>query len=337
MILLGIESSCDDTSVAVSRGAEVLANVTASQKEHDLYGGIVPELASRAHDQKIMQTVQRALDEAGISLDQIDAIAVTQGPGLIGSLLVGLTFAKGLALSRNIPLVGVNHIDAHMYAAFIGQEKVPTPFLSLIVSGGHTRLVLVERPLQHRLLGSTRDDAAGEAFDKTGKLMGLGYPAGPLIDKLSRTGDRTRFEFPQALRNEGYEFSYSGLKTNVRYTLEKMTDQEIETALPDLSASVSEAITGILIHKLRRAIEETGVRHAVISGGVSANGMLREKAQMLADELGIDLYLPPLEFCTDNAGMICRLGWLQIQQDPTLLSVSLEESMKMTAFARYPE
>ena len=335
MILLGIESSCDDTSVAVSRGAEVLSNVTASQKEHNQFGGIVPELASRAHDQKIMQTVQMALDEAGVVLDDVDAIAVTQGPGLIGSLLVGITFAKGLALSRGIHLIGVNHIDAHMYAAFIGQEEIETPFLSLIVSGGHTRLVLVEAPLKHQLLGTTRDDAAGEAFDKSGKLMGLGYPAGPIIDRLAVGGDASRFEFPQALRNEGFEFSFSGMKTSVRYTLEKMTEEEIQAALPDLSASISEAITGILIHKLRKAVDETGVRRVVISGGVSANSMLRRKAADLAEEMMFDLFLPPMEYCTDNAGMICRLGWLQIQQNPDLLDESMAESMQMTAYARY--
>ncbi len=337
MILLGIESSCDDTSAAVSRNAEVLSSITASQKEHDQFGGIVPELASRAHDQKIMHTVRMALSEASVSLDQVDAIVVTQGPGLIGSLLVGLTFAKGLALSRGLPLVGVNHIDAHMYAAFIGQEEIPTPFLSLIVSGGHTRLVLVQKPLHHRLLGTTRDDAAGEAFDKSGKLMGLGYPAGPLIDQLAQKGATSRFEFPQALRNEGYEFSFSGLKTSVRYTLEKMTHEEIEASIPDLSSAVSEAITGILIHKLRRAISETGVQKVVISGGVSANSMLRNKAESLAEELHLDVFLPPLKYCTDNAGMICRLGLLHIQQDPTLLTQSPELSMNMTAYSRYPE
>jgi N6-L-threonylcarbamoyladenine synthase len=316
MVLLGIESSCDDTSAAVSRGVEVLSNVTASQAEHDAFGGIVPELASRAHDRKIMATVDLALRKAGVALDEVDAIAVTQGPGLIGSLLVGLTFAKGLSVAHGLPLIGVDHIDAHMYAGFIGREleSGDTPFLALVVSGGHTRLVLVEEPLRHRLLGKTRDDAAGEAFDKTGKLMGLGYPAGPIIDRLSQSGDPSRYVFPQALRDEGYDFSFSGLKTSVRYRLEGMTTAQIEQERPHLSAGISEAVTEVLVHKMLRAVRETGVRKVVLAGGVSANSMLRRKAAEMALEEGVDLVLPAMEHCTDNAAMICRLGWIHARR-----------------------
>lgn len=311
MILLGIESSCDDTSAAVADGWRVLSNVTASQREHDAWGGIVPELASRAHDRKITETVREALDKAGVALEQVDAIAVTMGPGLIGSLLVGATFARGLALSLGVPVLGVDHIDAHMYAGFMEEPEEAYPFLALVVSGGHTRLVLVEGPLRHRLLGRTRDDAAGEAFDKSGKLMGLGYPAGPIIDRLAEGGDARRFVFPQALRGEGFDFSFSGLKTSVRYRLEAMAPEQVEASREDLAAGVREAVVQILVHKLRAAVRETGVRQVVVSGGVSANRLLRERAREMAQEEGVELRIPALDYCTDNAAMICRMGWIQ--------------------------
>lgn len=324
MILLGIESSCDDTSVAVSRGVDILANVTYSQTEHAAFGGIVPEVASRAHDRKITATVDAALRRAGLTLEDVDAIAVTQGPGLVGSLLVGLTFAKGLSLANGIPLVGVDHIDAHLYASWIGRE-VSYPFLGLIVSGGHTQLVAVKAPLRHRVLGATRDDAAGEAFDKTGKMLGLAYPAGPLIDRLSQQGDPARYTFPQSLRGEGLEFSFSGLKTSVRYFLDQssFTPEELETERPHLCAGISEAITQVLIDKLRLAIEQTGMRHVTIAGGVSANSMLRRKAKQMAEQEGVELDLPPMDYCTDNAAMICRLGLIRLQMEgPSALSIA---------------
>ena len=311
MILLGIESSCDDTSAAVSDDWRVISNVTASQHEHDAWGGIVPELASRAHDRKITDTVERALEQAGIGLQQVDAVAVTMGPGLIGSLLVGATFARGLAVSLGVPVLGVDHIDAHMYAGFMDSAEEAYRFLVVVVSGGHNRLVVVEAPLRHRLLGQTRDDAAGEAFDKSGKLMGLGYPAGPIIDRLAEQGDPRRFVFPQALKGEGFEFSFSGLKTSVRYRLEGMTPEQVLASREDLAAGVREAITQILIHKLRAAVRQTGIRNVVVSGGVSANRRLRQLAADMAREEGVSLRIPPLEYCTDNAGMICRMAWIQ--------------------------
>lgn len=315
MLLLGIESSCDDTSVAVSNGVDILANVTYSQTEHAAFGGIVPEVASRAHDRKISATVETALKSAGVDIPDIDAIAVTQGPGLVGSLLVGLTFAKGLSLANGIPIVGVDHIDAHLYASWIGQ-KVIYPFLGLIVSGGHTQIVVVEAPLTHNVLGRTRDDAAGEAFDKTGKMLGLEYPAGPLIDQLARQGDPGRYEFPQALKGEGLDFSFSGLKTSVRYFLDQksFSEEELVIERPHICAGISEAITQVLISKLRQAVRETSIQNVTIAGGVSANSMLRRKAVEMAEEEGVQMDLPPMEYCTDNAAMICRLGLIQLQQ-----------------------
>lgn len=313
MKILGIESSCDDTSAAVLDGENVLSNVIASQSIHVKFGGVVPELASRAHQTTISMTVEQALEEAGVSISDIDAIAVTQGPGLMGSLLVGLCFAKGLALSRGIPLVGVNHMDAHIYANFI--DGTPSfPFVCLTVSGGHTQLVHVKAPFEHELIGQTRDDAAGEAFDKIGKILGLPYPAGPIMDKLSQSGDRAFHKFPQALLNEGLDFSFSGLKTSALYFVQDKEESWIEEHINDLSASVSEAITEVLIKKLKRAVEETGVKTIALAGGVSANSMLRAKAEKLASTLGLELHIPKLNYCTDNAAMIAITGKMRAEQ-----------------------
>ncbi len=312
MNILGIESSCDDTSAAVLTEIGVRSNVIASQSIHIKFGGVVPELASRAHQTTISQTVEQALDEAGISLNEIDAIAVTQGPGLMGSLLVGLCFAKGLALSKNIPLVGVNHMDAHIYANFI--DGTPEfPFISLTVSGGHTQLVHVKSPFEHEILGKTRDDAAGEAFDKIGKILGLPYPAGPVIDKLAKEGDVKFHKFPQALVNEGLDFSFSGLKTSALYFVQDKGDEWIKENLNDLCASVSEAITEVLIKKLRRAVKKTGVTTIALAGGVSANSMLRSKTEKLAKELGLLLHIPKISYCTDNAAMIAITGKMKAE------------------------
>ena len=312
MNILGIESSCDDTSAAVLTEQGVLSNVIASQSIHVKFGGVVPELASRAHQKTISQTVEQALTEAEITLEEIDAIAVTQGPGLMGSLLVGLSFAKGLALSRNIPLVGVNHMDAHIYANFIDSEP-EFPFVSLTVSGGHTQLVHIKSPFEHEILGKTRDDAAGEAFDKIGKIMGLPYPAGPVMDRLAKDGDRSFHKFPQALVNEGLDFSFSGLKTSALYYLQDKSDEWKEKHLNDVCASISEAITEVLIKKLKRAVKQTGVKTIALAGGVSANSMLREKSEQLAQKMGLKLHIPKLSYCTDNAAMIAQTGKMKAE------------------------
>ncbi|SMO77999.1 tRNA (adenosine(37)-N6)-threonylcarbamoyltransferase complex transferase subunit TsaD [Gracilimonas mengyeensis] len=310
MNILAIESSCDDTSAAVLTAEGIQSNIIASQSIHLQFGGVVPELASRAHQKTITQTVQQALEEADVSLDDIEAIAVTQGPGLLGSLLVGICFAKGLALSRNIPLIGVNHMDAHIYANFIDHQP-EFPLLALTVSGGHTQLVHVTSPFEHEIIGKTRDDAAGEAFDKIGKLLGLPYPAGPHMDRLAKKGDPQFHKFPQALLHKGLDFSFSGLKTSVLYYLEDKNDEWIQEHLNDICASVSYAIAEVLVKKLKRAAQQTSVKSIVLAGGVSANSMLREKAEGMAAKLGIPLYSPKISYCTDNAAMISITGKLK--------------------------
>ena len=312
MKILGIESSCDETAVSVIADGNVLSNVIAAQAIHEQFGGVVPELASRAHHKTISATVQQALEDAGCSADDIDAIAVAQGPGLMGSLLVGIGFAKGLSLSRNIPLIGVNHIDAHMYANFIEHEEV-YPFVALIVSGGHTRLVHVTEPFEHTILGQTRDDAAGEAFDKIGKMLRLPYPAGPHIDEQSQKGDPDFVDFPRAMLNKGLDFSFSGLKTSVLYYLQKQDEKFIEKNIENISASVSAAITDVLTVKLRRAVRKTGVKHVMLAGGVSANSMLREKVNNIAKKEGVNLMIPAMQYCTDNGAMIAKTGELKFR------------------------
>lgn len=313
MNILGIESSCDDTSAAILTDEGVKSNIIASQSIHIKFGGVVPELASRAHQKTISQTVDQALNEADSKIEDIDLIAVTQGPGLMGSLLVGLCFAKGVSLSKNIPIVGVNHMDAHIYANFI-DEKPEFPFVCLTVSGGHTQLVLVKAPFEHEILGQTRDDAAGEAFDKIGKIIGLPYPAGPEIDRLSKEGDPKFHKFPQALVNEGLEFSFSGLKTSALYYLQDKSEEWKKEHLNDISASISEAITEVLIKKLKRAVKQTGVKSFAIAGGVSANSMLRAKAKQMAGDLDLNLHIPHITYCTDNAAMIAITGKMMAEQ-----------------------
>lgn len=312
MNILAIESSCDDTSAAILTDQGIQSNIIASQSIHLQFGGVVPELASRAHQKTITQTVDQALQESDMSLDEIDAVAVTQGPGLLGSLLVGICFAKGLALSRDIPLIGVNHMDAHIYANFI-DHKPEFPLIALTVSGGHTQLVHVRSPLEHEIIGETRDDAAGEAFDKIGKLLGLPYPAGPHMDKLAKDGDPKFHKFPQALLQKGLDFSFSGLKTSVLYYLQDKEDDWIKEHLNDICASVSYAISQVLVKKLKRAVKQTGVKTVLLAGGVSANSMLRETAERMAEELDINLYSPKISYCTDNAAMIAMTGKMKAE------------------------
>lgn len=326
MNILGIESSCDETAASVCSDGKILSNVIATQAIHEKYGGVVPELASRAHQKTITQTVDQALRESGVLLKDIDAIAVAQGPGLMGSLLVGISFTKGLAISQKIPIIGVNHIEAHMYANFIENEE-SYPAVALIVSGGHTRLVHLRAPFVHRLLGKTRDDAAGEAFDKIGKILNLPYPAGPIVDRLSKSGDPDFYSFPRSMINQGLDFSFSGLKTSVLYYTQKHEKSYIEDHINDICASVSAAITEVLITKLKRAVKKTGVQTVLLAGGVSANSMLREKAGKLAEELDLELLIPAFEYCTDNAAMIAITGSLKARE-------GLFDDLSLRPFAR---
>jgi N6-L-threonylcarbamoyladenine synthase len=305
--ILGIESSCDETAASVYSRGKILSNIIASQTVHERFGGVVPELASRAHHKTIWSTVEQAIQEAGLGLDELDYIAVTRGPGLLGSLLVGLSFAKGLAISHNIPLIGVNHIDAHLYANFIEHEE-SYPFVGLIVSGGHTRLVHVSEPLRHTVLGETLDDAAGEAFDKIGKLLGLPYPAGPEMDRLAQGGNPEFHDFPRSMIKKGLNFSFSGLKTSVLYYLQEQEKSFIDKNRHHICASVSAAITDVLDVKLKRAVKKTGVKKILLAGGVSANTMLREKTRKLANKEGLKLMIPSIQYCTDNAAMIAVTG-----------------------------
>lgn len=309
-VILGIESSCDDTAAAVWAAGSLRSNIVFSQDIHRLYGGVVPEIASRAHQEGIVPVVDQALKQAGIRPDQVTAVAATQGPGLIGSLLVGYSFAKSFALARQIPLLAVNHMEAHILAHFIEDPKPDFPFLCLTVSGGHTQILLVRDHLDMELLGETFDDAAGEAFDKTGKLLGLDYPAGPAIDALAAKG-QPRFHFPEP-QIPGLDFSFSGLKTSILYFLQRekaANPNFIQENLPDICASVQEAIVGILMRKLRRASAETGIRTVALAGGVAANSGLRQAVTQTAVREKWSVFIPKLAYCTDNAAMIAVAGY----------------------------
>ncbi len=315
-IILGIESSCDETAAAVIRGTDELSNFIADQRLiHKYFGGVVPELASRAHQQKIIPVVEEALRQANISKNELDAIAFTRGPGLMGALLVGVSFAKSFALGLNIPLIEVNHLQGHVLAHFITRKgtdrKAPAfPFLCLLVSGGHTQIVKADDHLTMHVIGQTRDDAAGEAFDKSAKILGIPYPGGPLIDKYAREGNPLRYRFPVP-QIAGLDFSFSGLKTAILYFIrdEVMKDENfIEKNLPDICASIQYSIVNILMHKIRLAIEQTGIREIALAGGVSANSSLRKAFESLANTDGCNIYIPPFEYCTDNAAMIAIAG-----------------------------
>ena len=317
--ILAIESSCDETSAAICRDGKILSNIIAGQKVHEQYGGVVPELASRAHMQNIIPVVNSALQIANCKLSTVDAIAFTQSPGLIGSLLVGSQFAKSLALSLNKPLIAVHHMQAHVLANLIDDPKPAFPFLCLTVSGGHTQIVLCESPTKMKVIGETIDDAAGEAFDKTAKLLGLPYPGGPLIDKYASNGDPHRFQFPEP-QVPGLDFSFSGLKTSILYFLQNAgkshvykegflaTDDErkrfIEQNRNDLCASVQQRIVTILLNKLKKASIETGIKDICIAGGVSANSGLRRSFEEMGKQYKWNTFIPAFQYCTDNAGMI---------------------------------
>jgi len=314
--ILAIESSCDDTSAAVVRDGYVMSNLIAGQDIHMSYGGVVPELASRAHQANIVPVADQALKRAGVSVDDIDAVAFTQGPGLLGSLLVGTSFAKGFALARNIPLIEVNHLHAHIMAHFIlekdKENRVPRlPFLCLLVSGGHTRIIVMRSHLEMEIIGNTIDDAAGEAFDKCGKLMDFPYPAGPLIDRLASEGNKKAFSFSKP-SVKGLDFSFSGLKTSFLYFLRDRLNEDPEFIVKnkaDLCASLQETIVSILINKLVKASQLTGIMEVGIAGGVSANSGLRKGLEREGAKRGWNLFVPPFAYTTDNAAMIGITGY----------------------------
>lgn len=317
--ILAIESSCDDTSAAVLCNTKVLSNVVVTQEIHKQYGGVVPELASRAHQQNIVPVVHQALAKANIDKKQLSAIAFTRGPGLMGSLLVGASFAKSLALGLDIPLIEVNHMEAHILAHFIDDEdRVPPsfPFLGMTISGGHTQIVKVSDHFSMEVLGETLDDAVGEAFDKSAKLMGLPYPGGPLVDKYAQLGNPSSFDFPKP-KVDGLNFSFSGLKTSILYFLQRETKKNpdfISENINDICASVQHTILEILMEKLTMAVEQTGIKEVAIGGGVAANSGIRKRLKEAESTLGWKTYIPKFEYCTDNAAMIGIVGYLKFQK-----------------------
>jgi len=318
-IILGIESSCDDTSAAIIQGNKILSNIAANQEIHNDYGGVVPELASRAHQQNIIPVVEKSLSKANIQQKDISAVGFTRGPGLLGSLLVGTSFAKSLAMSLNVPLIEVNHLQAHILAHFIDDANIMPPkfpFLCLTVSGGHTMIVLVKDYFDMEIIGKTIDDAAGEAFDKIGKIFNLDYPAGPIVDRLAKTGDKNSFKFNKP-KLEQYDYSFSGIKTSVLYFIQKEVKKNpdfIKENLADLCASVQKSIVEILMDKLEKASKELNINEVAIAGGVSANSGLREAMQNNAEKLGWNIYIPKFEYTTDNAAMIAMVAKLKFDR-----------------------
>ena len=317
LIVLGIESSCDDTAAAVIKEDTILSNITATQSVHKGYGGVVPELASRAHQKSIIPVVDAALKRAKMNPEDLDAIAYTRGPGLLGSLLVGSSFAKSMAQSLEIPAVPVHHMKAHVLAHFIndGNPNPPFPFICLTVSGGHTQLLKVSSPQEFKILGETIDDAAGEAFDKAAKMMGLPYPGGPEVDRLAEVGNPDSHSFTKP-KVDGYNFSFSGLKTNILNYLERNRRKDpdfVKKNLEDLSASIRHTIVEILMEQLEAVVKEQGIKHVALAGGVSANKGLRKALQDRADQFGWSTYVPPFEFCTDNGAMIAITGYYEIK------------------------
>lgn len=312
--ILAIESSCDDTSASVFHNTQKLSNVITTQKVHESYGGVVPELASRAHQQNIVPVVDQALKQANVEKDDLSAIAFTKGPGLMGSLLVGSSFSKSMAMALDIPLIEVHHMQAHILAHFIddNDKKPPKfPFLALTISGGHTQIVKVNNFFDMEILGETLDDAVGEAFDKCGKMLGLEYPAGPLVDKLAQRGNPEKFTFTKP-KVKGLDFSFSGLKTAVLYFLEKQKKQNpdfVQDNIEDICASFQHTVVNILMDKLKQAIVETGIKRIAIGGGVSANSGIRNALKQAEIHLGWDSYIPKFEYCLDNAAMIAIVGY----------------------------
>ncbi len=333
--LLALETSCDETAAAVFSEDSVLSNIVSSQLEHAEYGGVIPELASRLHQQQIIHVVHAALHEAGITQHDLGAVAVTQGPGLLGALLVGVSFAKAYAWALGIPLIGVNHMEAHVMSNFMMPDPPTFPFLCLTVSGGHTQLVWVKDYLDMEILGQTIDDAAGEAFDKAAKLMNLSYPGGPEIDKLAQQGDSGRFNFPTPEVNK-YDFSFSGIKTSLLYLIQNEIKKDpdfLATHAADLSASYQHRIVSILLEKLNQAAKDTGAKHLALAGGVSANSELRREFLKMCEENGYIPHIPAFEYCTDNAAMIGIVGYHKLR-------LGMTSDWKMIPYTRvspYPD
>lgn len=317
MNILAIESSCDETSAAVLTNGKIESNVVTTQLIHEQYGGVVPELASRAHQQHILPVVEKALLDAKVTKKDLDAIAFTRGPGLLGALLVGTSFAKAMALGLNIPLIEINHMQAHVLAHFIDDPKPSFPFLCLTVSGGHTQIVRVNSYLDMEIIGETMDDAIGEAFDKTAKLLDLPYPGGPLIDKYAKEGNSLAFEFP-IVEMKGLNYSFSGIKTSFLYFLQKKVKENpnfVAENLADICASIQFTLVRIVLQKLKRAAKETGIREIAIAGGVSANSGLRTTLQDMGSKLGWNVYIPKFEYCTDNAAMIAMAAYYKFLEN----------------------
>jgi N6-L-threonylcarbamoyladenine synthase len=331
-LVLGIETSCDDTSVAiVEDGYKIRSNIVSSQIDlHQKFGGVVPELAARSHLEEILPIYQLAMAEAGVTLNEIQLIAATYGPGLVGSLLVGLSFAKGLALSAQIPFIGVNHIEGHIYANILGHPEIKPPLLCLTVSGGHTDLLLMEKWGGYRILGRTKDDAAGEAFDKIARVLGLGYPGGPYIDKIAK-GAKDDIEFVQSdVLAHSYDFSLSGLKTAVINYIQHQKQLGVELDVPRIAASFQRSVIAQLTSKLFRAIKQYDVNTILLSGGVAANSLLRQYCQAEADHLGKQLFFPEIKLCTDNAAMIAAAGYFHyFNEGPRDLDVTAEPDLKL--------
>ncbi len=328
-IILGIESSCDDTAAAVFENGKILANITATQKVHEQYGGVVPELASRAHQSNIIPVVSEALNKAGKTIQEVDAIAVTQGPGLLGSLQVGFQFAKGLALGAGIPFVGVNHLQAHISALFIENPNLQLPMIALLVSGGHTQLVWVESVDSMEIIGTTIDDAAGEAFDKAAKLLGLGYPGGPLIDKYAAQGNAKAYDFPDS-QTAPLDFSFSGIKTSLLYFLRKEIDKNpnfVADEITNICASYQHQVVSILMKRLKKAIEKYKPASIGLVGGVSANSELRQAFNLMGEKFKLSSHIPSFEFCTDNAAMIAMAGHF-------LLQAGIQSTMDAAPFSK---
>ena len=327
-LILGIETSCDETAAAlVARGTDVMSSVVSSQIElHRRYGGVVPEVASRAHVELLMPVVAQAIVEAGVEDRAIEAVAATHGPGLVGALLVGVSAAKAMSLVWDVPFVAMNHLEAHLYAAFLEEPELEMPLVILLVSGGHTMLVVMEDHLRYRVLGGTVDDAAGEAFDKVARHMDLGYPGGPVIDELAMQGNASAIAFPRAMANDGWDFSFSGVKTAVINHVRKHPDADVR----DVAASFQEAVVDVLVEKARRAARDVGAKGLCLAGGVAANSRLREKTLDVCVADGYRAFLPSRSMCTDNAAMVAAAAWWRLQADgPSPLDIGANPSLRL--------
>jgi N6-L-threonylcarbamoyladenine synthase len=314
MIILGIETSCDETSAAIINNGKLISNIVLSQEIHLQFGGVVPEFASREHENQISYIVSKSISSANILITDLDAIAVTYGAGLMGALLVGLNYAKGLAIGLNIPFLGVNHMEGHLYANFIDNPEFDYPFLCLLVSGGHTQIWEVNSFGNYELIGNTVDDAAGEAFDKGARILGLSYPGGPEIEKIAKDGNKNAFKFTiPRVKSSIYNFSFSGLKTALLYTCQKLTDSELKEQKSNLASSFQEVIIDTLLDKLKKAIILTGHSRIAVAGGVAANKRFRDKADVLSKNNGLEIYFPKMQFCTDNAAMIAMAGYQRLK------------------------